>query len=269
MYFKRTVILKNAHTKQIVLCTLEQSNNNCKVIIKNCDLSYKNAFIVASVCDEIFYSALTPSTNNTLCCEFSSFCDCSQNISVALGCYEDNNYTIIASESAPNANNLLNILQTNKSEVISKLQNIFANNKVTSLDESEEQNEFYQEQEQIEEVVQDSKAASITFYDKIEPSIMHLLQSNPPDQILQDNIPHSRFAKIEQADDTYYHSVGVIYDADNTNAQYICFALPCAPNSPPPQSMEKFAQLLIVNDNLAYYLMYQNATTGENVIINN
>ena len=95
-----------------------------------------------------------------------------------------------------------------------------------------------------------------------------LFKNNPHDEVLEKAIEHSKFAKISQDDAEHFHSVGIIFSKQDIEMpEYICFALPCTPSSPPPKDMEKYSQLIIIDNDVAYYLMYQNAQTGENIVL--
>ena len=102
-----------------------------------------------------------------------------------------------------------------------------------------------------------------TFFEQISPSLNALLENNEEDLTLQELIENSKFAKIYYEDSQEFYSVGLIYE--DGQEKYICFALPCTAGNPPPNNLAKYSQYLPVDDNLGYYLMYQNADTGENV----
>ena len=104
------------------------------------------------------------------------------------------------------------------------------------------------------------------FYNQIKKSLDSLFEAYPSDTILQNAIEDSEFVKVDYEDTGDYYSVG--YIKENEVPKYICYAIPCKPNSPPPKDMQEFSQYLPVNDELAYYLMYQNASDGETIKIN-
>ena len=88
------------------------------------------------------------------------------------------------------------------------------------------------------------------------------------DEALENAIDGGKFVKIDYENTGDYYSVGYIKDGDDV-PKYICYAIPCSPGSPPPRQMEEFSQYLSIDENLAYYLMYQNASDGKTIQIEN
>lgn len=104
------------------------------------------------------------------------------------------------------------------------------------------------------------------FFSQIEKTISSLFDNRPADDVLESTIEDSKFVKVSFADTEDYYSVGIIYEEQKP--KYICYALPCTENSPPPENLEEFSQYLPLGNGKAYYLMYQDAKSGENIVIN-
>lgn len=107
---------------------------------------------------------------------------------------------------------------------------------------------------------------TLKFYNEVKNSLNNLFENYPKDECLENAIMDSKFVKVDYEKTGDYYSVGVIYE--NDMPKYIAYALPCEMNSPPPKNMEEFSQYLPLGDKKAYYLMYQKASNGENVLVN-
>ena len=145
----------------------------------------------------------------------------------------------------------------NESEFIGK-----TNIETTSNKKEESQTEVVMQDSEDNEVINDKTI----FFNQIKKSLDSLFEAYPVDNILQNAIEDSSFVKVDYENTGDYYSVG--YIKENEIPKYICYAIPCKPNSPPPEDMQEFSQYLPVNDEIAYYLMYQNASNGETIKIN-
>lgn len=103
----------------------------------------------------------------------------------------------------------------------------------------------------------------LNFYNQIEKSLNALFSAYPADETLEEKIEGGKFAKVDYENTGDFYSVG--YISENGQPKYICYAIPCSAGSPPPKNMEEFSQYLPVDENRAYYLMYQNASDGKTI----
>ncbi len=127
------------------------------------------------------------------------------------------------------------------------------------IDDKEEKKQF----EQVEEI-KEKEHSKKTFYYAVEGSLSELFKAYPNDEALEKLIANSRFVKVDYEGDGNFYSVGVIYD-DKGEEKYICYAIYGNKNSPPPKELEGFSQWLEVENDFGYYLMYQDAESGENI----
>ena len=116
-----------------------------------------------------------------------------------------------------------------------------------------------------DEICKEVKEEKKDFYQQVEKSIQYLFETKQEDNLLQSFIEDSKFVKVEYEETKDFYSVGIIYE--NEEPKYICYALPCEEGSPPPENLAKFAQFLPIGNHKGYYLMYQDAKTGENIVI--
>jgi len=108
------------------------------------------------------------------------------------------------------------------------------------------------------------------FYDMISSQLKELFDRYPKEQNLSNLIDDSKWVKIDTDDDNKHYVVGIIYQENDI--KYICYGVPGSYNISPPIEMRDYSQWLPtdINDpyNNGYWVMYQNADTGENIPIN-
>lgn len=107
------------------------------------------------------------------------------------------------------------------------------------------------------------------FYEMIAEQLNELFEKYPKERALENLIDNSKWVKIKNIDNKHY-VVGIIYN--NNDIKYICYGVPGNYSKEPPIELREYSQWLptdITNpyDN-GYWVMYQDADTGENVVIN-
>lgn len=145
-----------------------------------------------------------------------------------------------------NSNNITNAMKSN---------NIDISNETTSI--SSESNK---------QTNQDNKE-KMEFLNDIIYQLDEMLEKNPPDDILNNIIPNSKFVKIENESP---YVLGVIYE-DNV-LKYIAYGVPGEYTSLPPKELGVHYQWLPLNPrdvmSDGYFMIYQDAITGDLVEIN-
>ncbi len=100
------------------------------------------------------------------------------------------------------------------------------------------------------------------FYLGVKKSLEELFIIHPPEKLLANIIPHSRWAKINY-DGTDYYVVGEM--KENDKVKFICYGVPGKKNIKPPKFADSICDWLPVS-NLrgfdGYYLIFQNANDG-------
>ena len=122
-----------------------------------------------------------------------------------------------------------------------------------------------EQQENEVTIEQGEMENKLDFYSQIQKTITHLFESKESDETLENLIEDSKFVKVENEETNDFYSVGIIYE--NQKPKYICYAIPTDKDCPPPENLAQFAQFLPTSDEKGYYLMYQDAKSGENIII--
>ena len=106
------------------------------------------------------------------------------------------------------------------------------------------------------------------YFDKVQSELTSLFESHPRDTALEQNIPDSKWVRIFYSDDKYY-TVGLIND--DKQPAYICYGVPGKYSKEPPSELKGFCSYLPLSlfdlKGDGYWMMYQNAKTGECVHI--
>ena len=108
------------------------------------------------------------------------------------------------------------------------------------------------------------------FYSMIADQLEELFDKYPREIGLQNLVENSRWVKITDEDNDRNYVVGIIY-LDN-DIKYICYGVPGSYYSEPPRELKNYSQWLPSDatnpyEN-GYWVMYQDADTGENVMVN-
>lgn len=104
------------------------------------------------------------------------------------------------------------------------------------------------------------------FYETIKGELEKLFNEHEHEIILEKIISQSKFCKITYEDKKYY-IVGIILE-DNV-PQFICYGIPTFNPNNPPKELKGFCSYIPTNSNnlqeLGYWVMYQDAGTGETI----
>ncbi|MBR2468113.1 MAG: hypothetical protein IKB42_03650 [Clostridia bacterium] len=110
---------------------------------------------------------------------------------------------------------------------------------------------------------------SETFYDNIAEQIEDLFSSYPAETNLEDLIPNSKWVKIDYENNGNVYVLGLIYE--DISLKYICYGVPGEYSNTPPNGLDNYSQWLPTDTNNpynnGYWVMYQNAITGESIQI--
>lgn len=106
------------------------------------------------------------------------------------------------------------------------------------------------------------------FFDLIKPQIDELFSTFPHNKQLEQKIENSSWVDISNGGESYV--LGQIFD--DGEVHFICYGIPAENiNVEPPKHLNKFCQWLPLSiykpEGNGFWLMYQDAKTGENVVI--
>lgn len=102
------------------------------------------------------------------------------------------------------------------------------------------------------------------FYSLVEDQVMKMFETYPEDKELMELIANSRFAKVDFDGEGLYYSLGLIY-ADDGSVEKICYAVLGEPNREPPEDIKDYCFYMPATEDYGYYVLMQNAKTGENI----
>ena len=103
------------------------------------------------------------------------------------------------------------------------------------------------------------------FYERMSGDIKNIFAAYPRAEQLEEAVEGSRWAKISYGNGEHY-AFGVIYSGGK--AAYLCYGVPVAAGSACPESLAGRASYIPVSGG-GYWVMYQDATTGVSITVNN
>lgn len=111
--------------------------------------------------------------------------------------------------------------------------------------------------------------AKSTFYDEIKGQLSLLFERYPEETFLNEIIPNSKWVKVDYENNGQYFVIGLMYEDDEV--AYVCYGMPGEYSVTPPREFAGLSQWLPLDpekpNELGYWIMYQDAQTGENVEI--
>lgn len=130
---------------------------------------------------------------------------------------------------------------------------------------------FESDDDEVENIIdynlKDIKNGKHHFYDLIADQLNELFEKYPKEETLCKLIDNSHWVKIDTGVENKFHIVGIIMN--NDDIKYICYGVPGNYSVEPPLEMREYSQWLPtnINDpyNFGYWVLYQDADTGENV----
>lgn len=115
----------------------------------------------------------------------------------------------------------------------------------------------------------ETKETSTDFYGEIKNQLSILFERYPEETFLNEIIPNSKWVKVDYEDNGKYFVIGLIYEDEKV--AYVCYGMPGEYSVEPPKEFIGISQWLPLDpekpNELGYWLMYQDAETGENVEI--
>ena len=104
----------------------------------------------------------------------------------------------------------------------------------------------------------------------IASQLQELFDKYPAEENLSKLIDNSKWCKIVRDSDNSNYVVGII--SIENDIKYICYGVPGSYNNEPPREMQGYSQWLPTDTtdpyNNGYWVMYQDADTGENIYLN-
>ena len=101
------------------------------------------------------------------------------------------------------------------------------------------------------------------FFDMISEQIDELFENNPREEVLEKIIPKSKWVKVVFEENQKTYVVGLIYDLGVL--KYVSYGVPGTSDNNPLTNLEDYSQWLPIDENNGYWIMFQDAQTGESV----
>lgn len=177
--------------------------------------------------------------------------------------FEEKNAVILSDE---NNNNFSNIVEST-ADKNSNIENIKSSDSTqcSMFDDSVKQAKLFESTDkEIDETIDKEIANSGDFFELISEQIDELFDKYPEEEKLSQIIPSSKWVKVDWENNGKYYVIGLIYEFDVL--KYVCYGVPVANESDMPAEFENVGQWVPI-DNWGYYIMYQDAVTGDTIKI--
>ncbi len=177
--------------------------------------------------------------------------------------FEEKNAVILSNE---NNNNFCNIVEStlDKNSNIENIKNSDST-QCSMFDDSVKQAKLFESTDkEIDETIDKEIANSGDFFELISEQIDELFDKYPEEEKLSQIIPSSKWVKVDWENNGKYYVIGLIYEFDVL--KYVCYGVPVANESDMPAEFENVGQWVPI-DNWGYYIMYQDAVTGDTIKI--
>lgn len=268
---------KNQNFKTSIVSSLKESMNKLNI---NTKLKSNVTQTHSPIYNTIYNEKNNLSENKSLNNQFNNFEDVNTQDEMKNNHNQDKcqhaNYTFLNWDKNENEINKLNLETQHKEiekisfepeEVYSPIYNeiAVASSKSMLFEDDDEELE-----KTIDKEINKIEDGNHKFYDMISDQLKELFERYPKEANLSKLIDNSEWVKINSDDDNKYYVVGIIYH--NHDIKYICYGVPGTYENEPPVEMRHYSQWLptdISNPYTnGYWVMYQDADTGENIFIN-
>ncbi len=289
---KKTIILNNNTVKNfngMAVLTLENKQNQVFATFKMFNIEYNNNLVlgIAQNKKQIFKQSINLINNH------SSFTLNNINLDLPISCVlvNNNKTEVVPIVWASTFNNFNNeIMQT--FEKLKHEETVQPNTTQTLSTPTIDLNQMFEIDDNIEDVITEEinnnfevlndntlnpideelknlNLGEESFYESMSDQIEDLFNSYPAEQNLEQLIPNSKWVKIDYENDGNYYVLGLIYE--DIELKYIAYGVPGTFSENPPNGLNNYTQWLPTNPQTpttdGYWVMYQNAQTGESVNI--
>ena len=108
------------------------------------------------------------------------------------------------------------------------------------------------------------------YYDTVKDELFGVMEKFPAEEKLSASIPYSKWVKINYSDSKYY-VVGLV--KEHEKEKYICYGVPAKYSPEPPKELKGFCSFVPLSvfdmKGDGYWMMFQDAVTGECIKMNN
>ena len=108
------------------------------------------------------------------------------------------------------------------------------------------------------------------YYDTVKDELFGVMEKFPTEERLSASIPYSKWVKINYSESKYY-VVGLV--KEHEKEKYICYGVPAKYSPEPPKELKGFCSFVPLSvfdmKGDGYWMMFQDAITGECIKMNN
>lgn len=292
-FYKKTITLTNKdnYEKGIGVLNLEKTNAGIFATLRLYDIASDNLVLGMSSGGEIIKQNILPEKNGYTF-KIKDHIDINSDIGCVLCSYSDNKfYPLLWGSGLGSAKLQCDILtQFNNKNKIEKstdfdggfttLHSTMQSGKkaeslATKSDFKPEQHSdktdlekaklFEVDEDELEEIIDNTVNDKSSFFELISGQIDEIFNSFPEEKRFSEIIPNSRWARVDYDHSGKEYIFGLIYE--NDKVKYIAYGVP-GEHSVPPSDVADYSQWLPIDDG-GFWIMFQDAETGENISMEN
>jgi len=297
-FYKKTILLTNKqnYDKGITVLSIEKNNSGVFGTLKAFDFSADNLVLALSENGgKVIKQNVILSNDNLFTFKLGN----NFNLDAPLGCvlckFEKDKYTPLlwgsSDKKARFVNDVISLLQrddidnkiTAKAPEIKPDFNVSHSNMqsmktdthnqtferdISAEKEVSKADLFDSSDEEIEREIDKNLSEPSDFFDLVGDQIDELFATFPHDENLAKMIPDSKWVRVDYDHTGKEYLLGIINE--NGAIKYICYGVPGQFSKAPPKELEKFSQWLpldLNNPEEGYWVMFQDATTGDSIEI--
>lgn len=280
-FYKKTIMLTkaNSYDNGIGVLDIEKTSAGVFATIKAYGLSKENYVLgISENCKKVIKQNVSFPQNNSFVFKLKDDFDIDGGVGCVLCDFDGEKYTPLlwgnASGKAKLKYDVAQFFESENREISAKNISLHSTmqkvenptREARKLDKQIEENEklFESDEDEIEEIIDEEIEKEKTFFDLVCDQIEELFNVFPMDEEIAKLIPNSRWVRVDYDGANREYVFGLIY-RDNV-IKYISYGVPGEYNVPPPDEMSPFSQWLPLDEG-GYWLMFQDAVTGESVQI--
>ena len=278
-FYKKTILLSNQISKEkgMAILTIEKTNGGVFGNIKCFDVARSNNLVLGISVDSkpVLKENISLNINNIYNFKLHNDFDIDSKIGCVLAevMSDDVNVLLWGSSGAKSEykQNIINTLSEHKPQDKSNKEGIFKmdvekNNQFQQLKEDDTINPelFETDETEINEII-DEELEKSDFFELVDSQINQLFNEFPLDEKLSEIVPNSKWVRVDYENNGKEYILGLIYE--NNEVKYICYGVPGRFDVEPPQELQQYSQWLQVDGDEGFWVIYQDAKTGDSVII--
>ena len=285
-FYKKTVVLSNQgnYEKGMAILTIEKNNSGVFGSLKFFDIPKLNNLVLGISVNgsQAIKQNIVLSNGNVFNFKLNNDFNIDGKIGSVLANIMDEKVDVLIwgtnGDKAEYKQDIIHIFEKDLNQKRTMQNNIKVANKDTIIDfdnkendmeikpcEQDEKQLFEVEDDELEEIIDKELEKENSFFGLIGNQIDQLFATFPEDTQLSNIIPDSKWVKVDYENNGKEYVFGLIYE--NDEIKYICYGVPGNIDELPPDELMPYSQWLSIDDNNGYWLMYQDALTGDNILI--